>query len=244
MYSYYIGFLAFVQIAVALDFGFLILDKKSMIVQFQNGFFNWIRGLYKKEIEDAQHAYGRVRDQTMPQEYVDKKRELQGLLSVFDVDAEYKSVSLFMPGLGFVAGFYSLLFLLIVPFWAEGGNPIRSIDLFELATESAIFAVCMMPLTLYFRSSFQNAYTCIMFSMTWMLLFGLFATVLYCVGLTWGILQISWFFYIALAVPYVPVFVYIVRLGIGAWKRYRSIDSIVKKTVSLATELDNYREQH
>ena len=83
-YDYYEGFLAFVQIAVALNFGFIFLDNKSILVRFQQGFFNWIKGLFRNDIEYAQQTYSRVRDASMPDEFVKKKKELKGLLSVFD----------------------------------------------------------------------------------------------------------------------------------------------------------------
>ena len=188
MYNYYVGFLSFVQIAVALDFGFLILEKKSILNQFQIGFFNWIKALFRKEIEEAQRTYTRVRDQRMPQDFVDKKEELQALLSVFDPDAEYKAVSLFMPGLGFVAGVYSLFFLLIVPLWTKG-DPTIYIDLFELLTEATVFSVCLMPLTLYFEGSFRSPYTCICMAVLWLFSFLLIEIILYTLGWTWSIFK-------------------------------------------------------
>ncbi len=241
MYDYYIGFLAFVQIAVALNFGFLILDKKSILVQFQQGIFNWIKEMFKDDIEYAQHTYTRVRDTTMPQEFVDKKDELQGLLSVFDTNMEYKSLSLFMPGLGFVTGLYSLLFLLIVPLWAKG-VPIFSIDIFELITQATAFSVCMMPLMLYYKSTFSNPYTGIIFAIAWMAVYFAVALLLYVFGCTWGILRIEWFFYLALTIPYIPVIVYVVRLVRRAWRRYKSIDVIASKSAALARDLDAYRD--
>ena len=240
-YNYYIGFLAFVQIAVALNFGFLILDKKSILVQFQQGIFNWIKGMFKDDIEYAQSTYKRVRDTTMPKEFVDKKDELQGLLSVFAPNMEYKSLSLFMPGLGFVTGLYSLLFLLIVPLWADG-EPTISIDMFEIITQATAFSICMMPLTLYYKSTFSSPYTGIICAIVWMAVYLTIALLLYAINCTWDILRIEWFFYLALTIPYIPIIVYVVRLVRRAWKRYKSIDVIASKSTALARDLDAYRD--
>ena len=243
MYNYYLGFLALVQIAVALNFGFLILEKKSLLNQFQKGFFDWIKNLFKKEIEVAQYTYSRVRDQHMPKEFVDKKEELQGLLAVFDPDAEYKAVSLFMPGFGFIAGLYSLLFLLIIPLWTKG-DPIVAIDIFELLTEATLLAISMMFLTLYFKGSFRNPYTCICLSLLWLIIFSIIVLVLYALKWTWGILQIEWFFFVAIVIPYIPIIIYICRLVWRAWCRYKKIDTIVSKTKKLADELNAYRDNN
>lgn len=241
IYDYYMGFLAFVQIAVALDFGFLILDKKSILVQFQQGIFNWIKDMFKDDIEYAQRTYTRVRDTTMPQEFVDKKDELQGLLSIFDANMEYKSLSLFMPGLGFVTGLYSLLFLLIVPLWTKG-EPTISIDVFEMITQATAFSACMMPLMLYYKSTFSNPYTGIIFAIAWMVVYLAIALLLYAFDCTWGVLRIERFFYLALTIPYIPIIVYVVRLVRRALKRYKNIDVIVSKSTALARDLDAYRE--
>lgn len=112
--SYYLSFFAFVQVAVALDFGFMYMERKSSAMRLSDMFYDGFVNLVKLFTSHAGDVLKRVRKETDSEEILDGYDELQRTKTCVIGKTDAILQLGFLKPMGVVAGIYALLILYIV----------------------------------------------------------------------------------------------------------------------------------
>ena len=116
--SHYIAFTAFVQLAVALNFGLVYLDRRSGLIQLKRKLFRTYRASNNVVVQEAANTlkrYRRNRSYSDEIEHAHTKAKQYHTIVTSDWDDEHELS--FLPTLGVIYGFYGLAVLYLVGFF-------------------------------------------------------------------------------------------------------------------------------
>lgn len=133
--NFYVGFTAFVQVAVVFDFGLLFLYQnnrsifKSLFDRIRKGGpFSWIVGYAKENVKN-------INTKDVSAKTNEQRARVQQGINVFLSPAKYEYMCDYLAVTGIISGFYSILWLLFVPWSVGHANHSEDIYLtFSLAT--------------------------------------------------------------------------------------------------------------
>ena len=117
-YSHYIAFTAFIQLAVALDFGLVYLDRRSSLLGLKRKLFSTYRAGKTPIVAKVANILKRYKgDQIYSFEVDNAHTKVKEYHSVVTSEWEDEHELSFFPALGAVCGFYSLALLYLVCFF-------------------------------------------------------------------------------------------------------------------------------
>ena len=237
--DYYLTFLTFVQIIVAVDFGLLYLDNSNRLFLIQDGWVNFIRSCYKQTMDEATSQLMRCRD-GMSREIQGQRSVVKDLKDGFGIRHEREKLSRFMPSLGFSSGFFGLFLLVWTPLcahgWAEHRMDIMAVVMQAVLVSQFIYLVGYT----FFKSVREQPMLGIMLSLGWFAIY--FALYLIC-GIVYRCFSYDTIFYCSLVVPFVPLIIYVLRLLPMVWDRRKKATKIKEETAVLRQMLDDRRQQ-
>lgn len=113
--SHYTAFCALVQLAVALNFGFAYLEKKSMLFSLKEKMFKTYRAGNNRLVDYAANQLKRYRNSTQYDDKIERLhtglKEYHSIVtSPWDAEDELR----YMPAVGCVYGLFSIVFLVVV----------------------------------------------------------------------------------------------------------------------------------
>lgn len=233
--DYYLTFLTFVQIIVAVDFGLLYLDNSNRLFLIQDGWVNFIKNCYKQTMDDATRQLMRCRD-GMPRDIQGQRSVLKDLKESFGARYEREKLSRFMPSLGFSSGFFGLFLLVWIPLCVHGWSEHR-MDIMAVVMQAVILSQLIYLVGYFsFKSVREEPMLGIIMSIGWFSAY----IVLY---LIWGIVfrrySYDTIFYCSILVPFIPLVVYILRLFPMVNDRKKKAKLIREETASLKQMLDD-----
>lgn len=237
--DYYLTFLTFVQIIVAVDFGLLYLDNSSRLFLIQDGWVNFIKSCYKQTMDEATRQLMRCRD-GMPRDVQGQRSVLKDLKDSFDTRHDREKLSRFMPSLGFLSGFFGLFLLLWIPLSAHGWAEHR-MDILAVVMQAVLVSQFIYLIGYYFfKSVREQPMLGIILSIGWF-------TIYMVAFLVWGIVYRCYtydtIFYWSLVVPFIPLVIYVLRLLPMIRDRRKKAMLIRHETAVLRQMLDDRRQQ-
>lgn len=113
--SHFTAFCALVQLAVALNFGFVYLEKKSMLFSLKEKLFKTYRAGNNTIVDYAANQLKRYRSSTLYDDRIEmlhtRLKEYHSIVtSPWDAEDELR----YMPSMGCVYGLFSIVFLFVV----------------------------------------------------------------------------------------------------------------------------------
>ena len=116
--SHYIAFTAFVQLAVALNFGLVYLDRRSGLIQLKRKLFRTFRASNNVLVHEAANTLKRYRgNQSYSNEIELAHTKAKQYHSIVTSDWDDEHEISFFPALGVIYGFYGLAVLYLVCFF-------------------------------------------------------------------------------------------------------------------------------
>ena len=206
--DYYLTFLTFVQIVVAVDFGLLYLDNSNRLFLIQDGWINFIKNCYKQTMDNATRQLMRCRD-GMPRDIQGQRAVLKDLKESFGTKYEREKLSHFMPSIGFSSGFFGLFMLVWIPFCAHGWSEHR-MDIMAVVMQAVILSQIIYLLGYFsFKTVREEPMLGIIMSIGWFSLYIVFYLIC---GIICRHFSYDTIFYCSLSVPFLPQIVYVLRL--------------------------------
>lgn len=244
--SYLLGFFSFIQLSVALNFGFLFFTKTHKANKLQKEWIDYLRNHYRTKITNAEKEYSRVRE-GMDQSIIGQKNDLKNHVKAFDNIIDTEDLSVFMPEIGFTSCLYGMLLLLFLPTWAKGNIIVRS-DLWAIITQILLFFQCVD----YFFLCNKDVVACWkptfrkMMDDKWkrreiIIVLSIFSFIaffsLYKLGLTCQCLTPEIILYISIITSYSPILFYLISLYQLYKHRKNKINEIEALTADLSERL-------
>lgn len=226
--SFFIAFAAFVQLSVAFDFGFLYLFKNNRSI-FKNIFdhvrkgrpFSWVMGFASDQVKLLK-----------PKSVSEEVNQLRGRVSKRKDElmspANHEYMCDYMAATGVVSGFYSLLWLLLVPWsYSHLSNPN---DLYLTLSACTVIAELILVFHIFYRKrrgkDTQKTRAAMVLHSTWVFVGCCLAGLLMLVkGWTVGTsIPFHTLFLFSLAVTISPVLFYLIHLTVTVFCRvYKSV---------------------
>ena len=116
--SHYLGFCAFIQLSVALNFGLVYLDRRSSLLQLKRRLFDVYKAGNNSRVDKVSKILKKYKKNTnyprIVERYHTKTKQYHSIVTS-DWDDEHE-IS-FFPALGVIYGFYSIALLFLVCFF-------------------------------------------------------------------------------------------------------------------------------
>lgn len=232
--EYYLTFLTFIQIAVAFDFGLLYLENKSRLYLIQDSWVGFLKAFHKRTLSDASRQLQRWRD-GMPEIITAQRDDLKRIKEGFSTKYDRERISQFMPAIGFTSGLFGVFLLVWLPLCQRGWIGQR-LDVLAVAMQSVVFSQIIYIIGFACYKTVREAMLGIVISLAWMA-FYLFLYKMF--GIVWRIDSYDFIFYCCLIVPFIPIFVYIIRLLLLIPERRKKANIIKTETAALKQMLDD-----
>ena len=237
--DYYLTFLTFIQIVVAVDFGLLYLDNSSRLFLIQDGWVNFIKSCYKQTMDDATRQLMRCRE-GMPRDIQGQRQVLKDLKDSFDTRHEREKLSRFMPSLGFLSGFFGLFMLIWIPLCAHGWAEKR-MDILAVVMQAVLVSQFIYLIGYYsFKSVREQPMLGIILSIGW---FAIYIVAFILWGIVYRCYSYDTIFYCSIVVPFVPLVIYVLRLLPMIGDRRKKALLIRNETALLKQMLEDWQHQ-
>lgn len=144
--SHYIAFTAFVQLAVALNFGLVYLDRRSSLLGLKRRLFSTYRAGKTPIVAKVANILKRYKgDQTYSLEVDNAHTKVKEYHSIVTSEWDDEHELSFFPALGAVYGFYSLALLYLVCFFDMPGKELYYQNQFlALSQVTLVFSLLMV----------------------------------------------------------------------------------------------------
>ena len=226
----YTQFLSFMQVAVGMNFGFILLDEYSLLQKLQCGLMDEYDSGKSLLLSEATNACGQTRHE-IDREWINHKHRIREIKRLCKARDSYDNNSVFMSTLAVICCLFSGLLLFLIGLMANTSSPIALsatlvISEFEII---AILAVIFMKTTINSEHVFMML--CIAFFLFVLaaitgLLLGGFNKCIHIIPLEWN----NYIFPILAWVPYLTIGCYLINL-IGIWWNKRSLYKQLKREV-------------
>ena len=237
--SHYIAFTAFVQLAVALNFGLVYLDRRSSLLGLKRKLFSTYRAGRTPVVANVANILKRYKGgKTYSIEVDNAHTKVKEYHSIVTSEWEDEHELSFFPALGAVHGFYSLVLLFLVCFFDIPGN--------ELYYQSQFLTLSQLTLAfsllLILRSWNKNISTKIVPTI---LLYAIIAVCGWMFTVKGLVFQCDMEFHIHyhwyMLMAYLPIIYYIVRILVLFVRKTLYIFPMVWWAVKFNTALDKSR---
>jgi len=211
--SFYIGFSAYVQVSVVFGFGLLYLykNKRSIFKSILSDVYDAFRknALFKWLLQYPQYVAGKVKVRE-GSSFLNAWKGLSSTLrTVFESSLDMERTCDYLAVLGIVSGFYSMGWLLLVPWTFNYGTHVE--DIYMTLTLSTIVADVMM--VIYALANHMTRSKSFIFSAIVLSLCCFVGITLYNHGLyVDACMPFDDFFLASMAIPYSPVCFFIIQL--------------------------------
>lgn len=236
--SHYISFFAFIQVAVALDFGFMYMERKSSAMRLSDMFYDGFINLVRLFTSHAGDVMRRVRKETDSNEilegYDNLKRTKTRVINKTDALQQLG----FLKPMGVIAGIYALLILYIVCMFRKEAY---YEDLFLVLSEItlAVMSIVFLSIGCFKRSPHVLRYV-----------FGYVASLVVggCIVVKGWVFEYvtnfeSWFHWF-MFLPYLPVLLFISYMVVMYLCRISDVLKMIYQTIKLGKLLKIKKRSH
>lgn len=208
--SHYTAFCSLVQLAVALNFGFIYLEKKSLLFSLKEKIFGTYKAGNSIIVDFSSKQLRRYRNNTDYTINIEnshtKLKELHNIVtSPWDAEDELR----FMPPLGVVFGLYSIFFLFLVcMFDANDAYTYMSLYMTYSAVTIICFVVCIC-----LGDKYKHRISILHTSYIYIICLGICT---FFVIQNWtleSIVGFDSFFHYSLTIPFFPILYYILKIS-------------------------------
>lgn len=211
--SHYIAFTAFVQLAVALNFGLVYLDRRSGLIQLKRKLFRTYRASNNVVVQEAANTlkrYRRNRSYSDEIEHAHTKTKQYHTIVTSDWDDEHELS--FFPTLGVIYGFYGLAVLFLVSFFEMTPDKVLFYEneFLVMSQVTLLFSIFLILRSKNKTKTTRIVPTCILYFVA--------------VALGWWLCSRGWIFECDMVFPhhfhwyvllsYLPIIYYILRIFI------------------------------
>lgn len=241
--SYYISFLTIVQLAVAFCLGMIFMDRNSSIVKFQSSIFDNLRKnrLASFIMNYAGELTRRIRTNSVERHIAVYREELNALKDKYRAALDTERTCSYMASIGTVAGFYSIGWLIYVPYYVESSDTmcIDSFLTYSLATIVSVFIIVVIDLLSKLPSSRVACAACGF--VLWILSL-LVARRFYANELAFNVTTDTKILYAGcVAICFMPIWALLLRITYDIFRRVLLIARISKMTLVLKLWKDETR---
>lgn len=234
--SHYISFAAFVQLAVALNFGLVYLDRRSSLLGLKRRLFSTYRAGRTPVVANVANILKRYKSDkayTIEVDNVHTKVKEYHAIVTSEWDDEHELS--FFPALGVVYGFYSLTLLFLVCFFDMSGREMYYQNQFLILSQlTFVFSVLMIVRSWRNKASTKIVPTILLYILVAVLgwIFTTRGWMFYCE------MEFSSHYHWYILMVYLPIVYYIIRIFVLFIRKTLFIIPMVWWAVKFNSALD------
>lgn len=245
--SILIDLIPYFQFLGVVDFGLLILGKRSATVQFQRILLNHQKEKYAYILKKAGELTSRCQERRYGKNEKGGKilgmaKIIRSLKEAFVEDKESEKQSAFMPAMGITAGMFCLLYMFIVPF-LKATNDIRWLYGLEYLAEAVLFGQIIVIITYVILENYRDYFVSLRICFTWTIIDFILAELLYFTGNNLYFGDIWLYVALFLIVPLMPFVFMLLRLLFIFIDRKKRAKRILISTDILEEKLNLYKQK-